>query len=87
MGIPTKCWDCKKAVGGCSWAREFIPVEGWKAVQTKLKLHNKLADEGCLSFIVLECPEFKADAYQGGLKRLNEKTGLSTDRDRHPGKW
>lgn len=22
------CFDCEKAVGGCSWARDFIPPEG-----------------------------------------------------------
>lgn len=22
------CFDCEKAIGGCSWARDFIPPEG-----------------------------------------------------------
>ena len=23
----TICWNCKKACGGCSWSRDFFPVE------------------------------------------------------------
>lgn len=28
----SRCWTCKKACNsGCSWSRDFIPVDGWKA--------------------------------------------------------
>lgn len=53
------CWNCANAVKGCSWAREFIPVDGWEAVPTKIKEDGgkRLVD----SFIVKKCPEFVAD--------------------------
>lgn len=53
----TICWDCKNATGGCSWSKDFTPVDGWKAKPTKIKavtrntkMHN--------SYIVLSCPQY-----------------------------
>lgn len=35
------CWECKNAVPseetGCSWSRDFVPVEGWEAVRRYIK--------------------------------------------------
>lgn len=60
----TKCWDCTKAVGGCSWSRSFRPVEGWDATPTRVKA-DKDADTGeqhwTDSFYVNDCPEFEKD--------------------------
>ena len=28
------CFSCKKSALGCSWSREFKPIEGWDAVPT-----------------------------------------------------
>jgi hypothetical protein len=53
----TKCWICKNAFGGCSWSREFKPVEGWTAERNDMKVHNRW-DE---SYIVDDCPEFVPD--------------------------
>ena len=55
----TLCWNCEKATGGCSWSRDFTPVEGWKAKPTKIKEDGgkTIID----SFIVKKCPEFVAD--------------------------
>ena len=68
---PTLCWDCaNSASDGCSWAREFIPVPGWEAVPTKIKV--KYHDGTFIdSFCVISCPEFKRDATGGGVYRLN----------------
>lgn len=63
----TICWDCKKATGGCSWADRLQPVEGWKAEPTE---KASFRGEPLKSFLVKECPEFKRDAMNGGLKRL-----------------
>lgn len=54
---PTLCWGCMKAVGPrekrCSWSREFIPVEGWTAQETKLGMgHGKPTQ----SYRVEKCP-------------------------------
>lgn len=64
------CWDCKKAVTcECSWADNFTPVEGWKAVPTVKKPYK---GRPMKSFLVYECPEFERDATDGGLKRLGD---------------
>jgi len=48
----TLCWRCKKVtVGGCSWSKSHIPVEGWHAIQTKKVSYT--------SFRVQSCPEFE----------------------------
>lgn len=57
----TKCWGCKKATGFCSWSEKFIPIEGWKATPTKVKISNRWNGEVLFtdSFIVHECPLFE----------------------------
>lgn len=56
---PTLCWRCKNAVPGpetgCSWSRGFIPVQGWTAQETKIRVVGGGTID---SFLVLECPEF-----------------------------
>ena len=47
----TICWECEKTCGGCSWSREFKPVDGWEAVETTDCTGDK-------SFLVRKCPEF-----------------------------
>lgn len=51
----TLCWECYWATGGCSWADEFKPVEGWTAIPTEL------TGEDYTSYCVTSCPKFKAD--------------------------
>lgn len=57
----TICWDCKKATGFCSWSEKFIPVEGWKATPTIVKIANNYGKNKTFddSFIVHECPLFE----------------------------
>lgn len=51
----TKCWDCKNSVcAGCSWAREFKPVEGWEAKKTFIPSNGEYAE----SYHVINCPKF-----------------------------
>jgi len=45
----TLCWDCQRAVCGCSWAKKLKPVEGW------------VAEENERGFRVVECPLFIED--------------------------
>jgi hypothetical protein len=57
----TICWECKRSTGFCSWSEKFIPVEGWEATPTIIKIanntgKNKATDE---SFIVHKCPLFE----------------------------
>lgn len=59
----TLCWDCKNAVGWCSWSREFEPVNGWDA-EYKPNLD---------SYLVNDCPEFERDACCSGMKRIGGK--------------
>jgi len=67
----TKCWDCAKAcVGGCSWSREFIPVEGWDAKETENAA-------GVTSYIVRECPEFESEPEEHRIPNLNTEGCLA----------
>lgn len=66
----TLCWDCKNAAtSGCRWSKDLKPVEGWTAVKTDKRLSKGLRMS---SFLVIECPEFERDAYNGGLMRKEE---------------
>ena len=49
---------CGDAVEMCSWARHFVPVEGWKATPTMLYANNGSASKPVGSFHVRSCPEF-----------------------------
>lgn len=51
----TLCWDCLKCEGGCSWSRDFIPVEGWDATDDSRYDHGHLVEK----YVVKSCPEFK----------------------------
>lgn len=49
---PSLCWSCKNAVPkirdgkyicGCSWSKDFQPVEGWTAekhIKKRIRLHG-----------------------------------------------
>ena len=63
--MSTLCWECKNATCGCSWSREFRPVEGW--VATKIKASSTHPYE---TYSVIECPNFVRDSYNEGLKRI-----------------
>lgn len=55
MRKSTKCWSCSNTCGGCSWTRDFKPVEGWEAEKIKIK-NNFYIEE---SYIVTDCPQYK----------------------------
>lgn len=54
----TLCWKCKNAVPdgcyGCSWSKEFEPVEGWVAEEDKIVGDGEILT----SYRVIFCPEF-----------------------------
>lgn len=56
------CQNCANAVSGCSWARDFVPVEGWDAEPTVVHLAT---EDGRIyedpSFLVKHCPLFQVD--------------------------
>ncbi len=72
----TKCWDCALACGGtiggtsCPWARRLRPVPGWLAEAAKIKFGTRLMSD---TFIVIDCPLFIRDGYNGGLKGLKDQ--------------
>lgn len=49
------CWTCRNACGGCSWSREFQPVEGWTAEKTSIPSNGEYAE----SYKIIHCPEYK----------------------------
>lgn len=64
----SRCWDCHRATGGCSWSDSLIPVEGWTAEDTKRIRGDKTVEH----VMVIKCPLFVRDAYRGGLYRYKE---------------
>lgn len=68
----TLCWDCANACGNCSWSRrDPMPVDGWVATPTKIKLRNpdhQYGEAHSNSYIVRSCPQFKRDAVEYGMK-------------------
>lgn len=69
--LHTLCWDCRKACGGCSWSEEHLPVPGWTALETKIRMKADVFEP---SFIVIACPEFDRDGIDGGAKRFQAQT-------------
>jgi hypothetical protein len=53
----TLCWNCQNACCGCSWSRNFEPVEGWTAEPTALSGDGKTVK----SYNVKKCPEHIPD--------------------------
>ncbi len=60
------CWDCQRAVCGCSWAKKLKPVEGW------------IAEENKLGYKVLECPLFVEDYKPVKMPELANIVGVET---------
>lgn len=57
--IPTLCWGCARALGGCSWSSgEFLPVEGWMALPTCQMEITPQGIQVTESYFVYGCPEY-----------------------------
>lgn len=65
------CWDCANATGGCSWANSLEPVEGWNAIEFK-----PTSTKPYSTHLVLDCPLFERDAYDGGVRRTPREIKL-----------
>jgi len=72
-GKETICWDCKN-YSRCSWSRGK-PVKGWKATPTEFI--DKLGNEKRIvrSFLVEDCPHFKAGARRVTIKEISQIIG------------
>lgn len=62
---PSLCWSCANSVPnredtrGCSWSREFKPVEGWEAEECVTVIDRQNGTSYVrTSFTVKNCPEF-----------------------------
>ena len=66
------CWECQNACGGCSWADEFIPVDGWKAISNPIKADHMGADVVLESYQVVWCPKFITDSAERLAKVMDE---------------
>ena len=51
------CWDCKNACGGCSWSKNFTPVNGWVVEKVPFK-SGLLDNSNDYTYKIFECPEF-----------------------------
>lgn len=60
----TLCWSCAKATGrygGCSWERNYTPVEGWTAEGRIMKTLINGEYYGIQSYNVVDCPLYLSD--------------------------
>ena len=54
------CFTCAKAVCGCSWSKNFAPIEGWDAVPTKIvNWTDKERTVTTDSYAIRGCPEYE----------------------------
>ena len=57
------CFDCEKAVCGCSWSKDFTPVPGWTATPVRRKVWAKIDgrnEEHYLdTYAITACPLFE----------------------------
>ena len=51
------CGDCKRFMD-CSWERNFVPVEGWKAKKVKYSEIDNYQKKDIYSYDVIDCPLF-----------------------------
>jgi len=71
----TLCWDCVHAAHNkCSWARSFVPVEGWVADKTVVAKQSVRSPES-ESYIVRSCPQFERDK-----KNISDIDDVAADR-------
>ncbi|MCI7428540.1 MAG: hypothetical protein MSS83_05485 [Methanobrevibacter sp.] len=49
------CWSCKNCYSGCSWSKNFEPVEGWDATPQTFDRYD--------SFLVRSCPLYENDGF------------------------
>ena len=76
------CWLCEKACGGCSWSKDFTPIEGWKAIPTKISSYTMLSNGRRKkyymdSYEIHECPEFE---FSEIIKKNSGRRGFRYDR-------
>lgn len=57
------CENCKNCLGGCSWAKNFTPVEGWTAEKAFW------SEKYGWSYKVIFCPLFKGEPKRPKAKR------------------
>lgn len=67
-GQQTLCWSCRRSyTGGCSWADDFEPVEGWQAAPQLIKTHAGYDPD--MTYFVTSCPLFKDECPEGSTHR------------------
>lgn len=67
------CWFCENNAGGCSWAREFKPVQGWNATPSVIPNSGNPMH----SYHVEGCPKFKRKWGDLTYKQIAEDTGIN----------
>lgn len=52
------CFNCTKACGRCSWSKEHKPIQGWKAVETRIvNIYKNGTKREVKSYEIIYCPE------------------------------
>ncbi len=50
----TLCWSCKRSIGDCEWSNFFVPVYGWNAEKTTIRMGTRRTE----SYRVISCPKY-----------------------------
>lgn len=77
------CWNCANASKPwkCPWVGRGLPVKGWDATPTMIKLWRRAGAELTHSFDIRECPMFDEDSYGSGRTKVKRKPDLPRDRN------
>lgn len=65
------CMECVNACGGCSWSKNFTPVDGWTAEKVERRHTDgyRTVDEG---YRITDCPKFQKERKGNGSEHTAE---------------
>ena len=87
MNAESLCFDCKNALGGCTWSAWdfrncvplFLPVDGWDAVTVRRSYSN--GHRKSTTYHVLSCPQYTKDPDRdlGLYKEIDKEIDKQTE--------
>lgn len=77
------CGDCKRFMG-CSWERDFVPVEGWTAKEVKYNEIDNYQKKVVCTYDIIDCPLFipPNDNYKKPKKHEDTKKHLKVSKNK-----
>lgn len=80
---PQACWNCANATKPwkCPWVGQGVPVEGWTATPTQIKMWTYARRILVDSYDIRECPLFDEDSFDSGRVKVERKPEPPRDRN------